>query len=296
MQDPNQLSFTLTTKDGYEVQNTLGLGKHLFGGAPQSDVVLPDLSQERLFGIVLEIKAKKFTVSVMAFDDGVKVNGKPMPKNKFVPIQPPFTVKYDWVKVRFGEGKRFSEKVPMPAMLLAASVALVAVSYGVSTLGTPAKPVVNMAQVQQPKFEQPRAEIAPLTPAQQASLLAEDLKRRLLSNDLVDKLRVGSQGDKVFISGTLTLDQSYRWKDVVLAARKNYMNVPIQSDVQMARGMGDLAQQIAAISLTPSKYIVGKDGIRYSVGDVLPDGWRVENIGSFGLVISKDGFEETVKF
>ncbi len=300
MKQAAELPFTLTTKDGYVVNSTIGLGKFLFGGAPESDVVLPDLPQARLFGVVYEDKGKGLKASVMAFEEGVKVNGNAMPLNRFTPVAVPFDLHYDWVHVRFGQGKRLTEQFPLPGILIAASVALVALSFTLMP-STPTKKPLNVAQLQvqqqqQVAFTQAQQELVPQTPSQQASLLAEDLKRRLLSNDLSDKLRVGTQGDKIFVSGTLTQDQSYRWRDVMLAARKKFPAVPITSEVQMARGASELAQQIAAVSLNPAKYVMGKDGTRYSLGDVMPDGWRIENIGSFGLVLSKDGFEETVKF
>lgn len=309
----------------------LGLGQHVLGASPDSDLILPDISDARLASLRYAVGPRGAAVVLMPESNRIARDGELLPAGQpvvlsgttrfevegvLLTIEPPpgivSTVRADaGAAAAPATGDRFAASRDTAAEWFK--------RVGAGAQGLPARSVVRdmrgpaialfvallsaLAAFWLQGGSNGAAEAARRTGAAvavadvarltgQAEVVAE-IKRRLLSADLAERITIVPGPKEIVLEGAVGIREEKRLVEVLAAVRAR-TDIIINSKVKPDPSA--IGRSISAVALAPKPFVVFRDGERYKVGDTLPSGWKIENIQAGKVIVTRDGLREVFEF
>lgn len=259
----------------------LSIGTQAVGGDPACDIVILGLEQKTYFNLSLESELSGPSVVIHVLTDGMALNGQALAKDAVLRLKPSDELHLDGAICRVGgfkvPVKRGSKRKKIAALLLAGSAALLAgfVMEGTSTA------TVTAPSSQQRTLRTP------------TNVLIKELRDALRMSALRLDVRLDQEGGQLLVGDekeTLTIGEKQKLVSILTAFEKR-SELPLTDMTRLTSGLDGF---IASIAIEPVKFVVGSDGRRYREGDILSEKWRVETIQPGGIVVSRDGKEDTI--
>lgn len=272
-------------------------GNYTLGASPECDLIIPEAPSDEI--ALLHVRAGGEPHELVSLSRGIMLNGQPFSLQQRVPLLAETTLRVGVATITFspkvnnfqraGQLLR-SVKAPAsfstPMALLVVAFVLGLIAWFSSGGAPPPSDYVYSAPVRS-------GESAVLPPARLTTPdeTAAELNRLFAAADLADQISARADGAQVLVTGAVSMNAEQRMNEIMrlVSARSR---VDIRSGVRP--DSSSLVESIAGVSLSPSRYIVLRDGERYRVGELMPNGWSVEQIDSAQVIVVRDGLRETL--
>lgn len=272
----------------------------VIGADPLCDIVLPAAGAPRLCEIEVVSALLGDALSVRAAVDGVLLNAAPLPVGlpRVAGGRAVVTAGPVEIVALAPKGRGLRERGPKAASIAALGGRAAAFSSGRMLAGACVAGGVALAGLAAliPAAPAPPAAPAAAIATRQAALRVDprrestlDSVRRLIGQiDVASPLSVQNQGGVIVVAGSVSEEE--RARIVETLSRGAGGGLPVRLDLDPT----PVNRLVAAVSIAPRKFIVGRDGRRYVVGDAIGDGYRLERIDPERVVVSRDGLLESM--
>lgn len=272
-------------------------GNYTLGSSPECDLIIPESPADEI--ALLHVRSGGEPHELVSMSRGISLNGQPFAPQQRVSLMAETVLQVGPARItltprvnnfqRAGEMLRHVKRpasltTPM-AMLIVAAVLGITAWY---SSGNSPPPVSSF------NYSLPERSASSLTPSANltsAADTAEELNRLFQAADLGDQIKAETDGMQVTVKGSVSMSGEQRMSEITrLVSQRSRIN--IRSEVRP--DSSTLVDAIAGVSLSPSRYIVLSDGERYRVGDLMPNGWSVEQIDDKQVIVTRDGLRETL--
>ncbi|MES2906937.1 MAG: hypothetical protein V4691_07945 [Pseudomonadota bacterium] len=273
-------------------------GNYTLGASPECDLIIPEAPADEI--ALLHVRTGGEPHELVSMSRGISLNGQPFNPQQRVTLMAetklqvgPATITFIPRVNNFQRAGQMLRNVKAPAsfttpmaLLLVAFVLGVTAWFSTGNSGPSPNDYVYSAPVR--PFENASLPATRLTTAQET---ADELNRLFKASDIAHQVNATVDGTQVMVTGAISMVAEPRMSEIIrlVAARTR---VDIRSSVRP--DSTTLVESITGVSLSPSRYIVLRDGERFRVGDLMPNGWTVEQIDSTQVIVVRDGLRETL--
>jgi hypothetical protein len=277
----------------------LGPGNYTLGASPDCDLVIPEAPADEV--ALLHIRTGGEPHEIVSLARGITMNGHPFSMQQRVPLMAETSLKIGGTKITLTPkvsnfqraGQMFRNvKAPMsfttPMALLFVAIAIGLTAW-FSSGGAP--PPIEYSYSIPQRSAPSIAAVSAAAKLETPDEAANELNRLFRAADLASQISAASDGSLVLVTGAVDSRAETRMNEMLRLVGSR-TRITIRSAVRP--DTTTLIDAISGVELQPARYIVLKDGERYRVGDLMPNGWSVESIEDRQVVIVRDGLRETL--
>ncbi|MGY5810015.1 SctD/MshK family protein [Rhizobium sp. LEGMi198b] len=273
------------TRAGRSAILPLTTEQHVVGGSADCDMIILGDRPEPAFAIGLKGSRGSYVVSLTALRDGLAVDRRSIERDQTVTLKKNQTISFDGTTCELeglgAERVRFApRRIAATGLLALAAILLFA---GLHDDDAPAQQIPLVKAPTAPEPEPSSAAVA--AEIRQAIRMAQ-LPENLSVVDTPAEIRIGEE------SPALSLPDKAKLRGII-ASMSRRSSVSIVDLTAVSSGLDGF---VAAAGYTPVRFIIGTDGQRYEEGDTVPSGWRIKEIRSDQLLVSRDSENDTVYF
>lgn len=275
-----QATLTVTVEDAAgramsSLPIPFGPDSMVIGGDPASDIVVPGSPWPRLCEVSIQRRFGRSSIVARAGVEGLFGNRALLPVGEARPVGERLDLSAGTIRiVALAPSAPLPRPIKLAALSLAAGGALATLAALLSS-APPETPSIAAAA--------PRIEVAARRDSTEATVT-----RLLGAIDVASPVKVEQSAGIVVVSGSVTETEHARIVETL--ARGAAGSQPVRLDLEPA----PVSRLIAAVSILPRRFVIGRDGRRYGVGETLGEGYRVERIDAERVTVSKDGLFESM--
>jgi hypothetical protein len=279
---------------------SLSPGNYTLGASSDCDLIIPEAPSDEI--ALLHVRSGSEPHELVALSRGITLNGQPFGLQQRVPLMAETTLQVGGARItftprvnNFQRAGHFLHNVKLPTSLTTPTalflVALVlSLTAWFSSGDAPPRQSdysYSVPTTRAPSIGAVSASARLSTPDETAT----ELNRLFRAADLASQVNAKPEGAEVLVTGAVDGHAEQRMNEILqlVGARTRVL---IRSGVRP--DTTTLIDAISGVALTPSRYIVLRDGERYRVGELMPNGWSVESIEDHQVIIARDGLHETL--
>lgn len=282
----SQSAVIVVKRNGRNNSLKITYGNQKVGGSVDCDLVVLGVEPKPAFRLVLERQNGTDLLRLEALRDGIKIGNEQIASGSIVKLAANQNISFDGVDCHV-EGVRggLSAGKKSRKLIAATLFALAALMLYIGVLQDNTKPDIAQAASAPVKLDDDL----------DANELSREIKEGLRLAGLNVNVETSANGLQILVgreSQNLSPAQKERLANI-LSAFSHRSKILIKDISGVSSG---LAPMIAAVSLEPERFIVGKEGQHYKEGDILADGWRVETIRQGIVSLARGGDEDHIAY